>query len=435
MSHLNQKSVQQDQAQSMAPFFIIWTGQAFSLLGSSLVDFALIWWLTKLTGSAVILSIAAIIVVVPNVFLSPVTGTLVDRWNRRLVIMVADASIALATLVLAILFALDIQAVGFVFLIMFIRALGTAFHRPAMMASTTLMVPKRHYSRIAGLNNALRGTLQIAAPPLGALLLEILPMQSILAIDVGTALLAVVPLFFIGIPQPKRNQTSQIAASKPSMLDDLLEGLRFIWGWPGLLMLIGVYAMVHLLVAPSMALMPLLVTEHFQGGVLQLAWLQSAAGAGLVVGGITLGIWGGFKRRMYTAMVALTLLGVGMLGVGFSPTSAFPLAIGSMFLVGLAISYVTSIRLAVLQASVPPEMQGRVITVALNGTSATDPIGLMIAGPLAAALGVSIWYILGGIITLIMGIGSFFVPAIMQIEDRVHPESQLITKMAEIGYR
>ncbi|MCP4417039.1 MAG: MFS transporter, partial [Chloroflexi bacterium] len=114
MSHLNQKSVQQDQAQSMVPFFIIWTGQALSLLGSSLVDFALIWWLTKLTGSAVILSIAAIIVVVPNVFLSPVTGTLVDRWNRRLVIMVADASIALATLVLAILFALDIQAVGFV---------------------------------------------------------------------------------------------------------------------------------------------------------------------------------------------------------------------------------------------------------------------------------------------------------------------------------
>ncbi|MCP4421470.1 MAG: MFS transporter, partial [Chloroflexi bacterium] len=270
----------------------------------------------------------------------------------------------------------------------------TAFHRPAMMASTTLMVPERHYSRIAGLNNALRGTLQIAAPPLGALLLEILPMQSILAIDVGTALLAVAPLFFIGIPQPKRNQTSQITASKPSMLDDLLEGLRFIWGWPGLLMLIGVYAMVHLLVAPSMALMPLLVTEHFQGGVLQLAWLQSAAGVGLVVGGITLGIWGGFKRRMFTAMVALTLLGVGMLGVGFSPTSAFPLAIGSMFLVGLAISYVTSIRLAVLQASVPPEMQGRVITVALNGTAATDPIGLMIAGPLAAGLGVSIWYIL-----------------------------------------
>ena len=375
MNTLRQKSSPQNQDQSMVPFFIIWMGQAFSLLGSSLVDFALIWWLTKLTGSAVTLSIAAIIVVVPNVFLSPITGTLVDRWNRRLVIMIADASIAAATLILAILFAFDIQEIGFVFLIMFIRAMGTAFHRPAMMASTTLMVPKRHYSRIAGLNNALRGAMQIVAPPLGALLLEVLPMQSILAIDIGTALLAIAPLFFIAIPQPARSQSSQ--EHKPSVLDDLLEGLRFIWHWPGLLMLIGVYAMVHLLVAPSMALMPLLVTDHFQGGVLQLAWLQSAAGVGLVVGGITLGIWGGFKRRMVTAMMALVLLGVGMLGIGFAPDSAFSLAIGSMFLVGLAISYVTSLRLAVLQASVPPEIQGRVLTVALNGTAATDPIGLM----------------------------------------------------------
>jgi DHA3 family macrolide efflux protein-like MFS transporter len=216
------------------------------------------------------------------------------------------------------------------------------------------------------------------------------------------------------------------------VLDDLLEGLRFIWRWPGLLMLIGVYAMVHLLLAPSMALMPLLVTEYFQGGVLHLAWLESAVGVGLVTGGVTLGIWGGFKRRMVTAMMALTLLGVGMVGIGFTPVSAFPLAVGGMFLVGLAISYVTSLRLAVLQASVPPEMQGRVITVALNGTAATDPIGLMIAGPLANMLGVGIWYVLGGIITLIMGIGSFFVPAIMQIEDRVHPVPQPVEKMVVV---
>lgn len=432
MNKPNQKPVQHEPEQSMIPFFTIWMGQAFSLLGSSLVDFALIWWLTKLTGSAVVLSLAAIIVIVPNVFLSPITGTLVDRWNRRLVIMAADTSIALATLILAILFAFDIQSLGFVFLIMFIRAMGTAFHRPAMMASTTLMVPKRHYSRIAGLNNALRGAMRIAAPPLGAFLLEILPMQSILAIDVGTALLAITPLLFIGIPQPTRSQTSQTAASKPSVLDDLLAGLRFIWRWPGLLMLIGVYAMVHLLLAPAMALMPLLVTEYFQGGVLHLAWLESAVGVGLVTGGVTLGIWGGFKRRMVTAMLALTLLGVGMVGIGFTPVSAFPLAVGGMFLVGLAIAYVTSLRLAVLQASVPPEMQGRVITVALNGTAATDPIGLAIAGPLANMLGVGIWYVLGGIITLIMGIGSFFVPAIMQIEDRVHPAPQPVEKMAAV---
>jgi DHA3 family macrolide efflux protein-like MFS transporter len=405
-------------SQSMVTFFIIWTGQAFSLMGSSLVQFALIWWLTKTAGSAVVLALAAIITIVPNVFLSPLTGTLVDRWSRRLVILVADSVIALATIVLAVLFARDIKEIGAVFLIMFIRALGTAFHRPAMVASTTLMVPKQHYSRIAGLNNALRGTIAIVSPPLGALLLELLPMQGILAIDVGTALLAIGPLFFIPIPQPKRRPGAQEVEGEPSVLEDMVNGLRFIWNWPGLMMLIGVYAMVHLLLAPSMALMPLLVTEHFKGEALQLAWLESAMGIGLVTGGLTLGIWGGFRRRMVTAMLALALMGVGMTAVGLAPATAFPQAVGGLFMTGFAVSFVTSLRLAVLQASVPPELQGRVITVALNSTAATDPVGLAIAGPLANSLGVGIWYVLGGIITMIMGVGSFFVPAIMRIEDR-----------------
>lgn len=428
------KSVaRQAQAQSMVPFFIIWTGQAFSLLGSHLVQFALIWWLTESTGSATVLTLATMMTVIPYVFLSPVTGTLVDRWNRRLVIMVADSAIALATVMLAVLFALDVKEVWGVFLLLFIRAIGSAFHSPAMMASTTLMVPEKHYSRIAGLNNALWGAMSIVAPPLGALLLEILPLQGILAIDVGTALLAIAPLFFISIPQPERRQAPQMAVTKPSVLDDLIEGLRFIGRWPGLMMLIGVYAMVHLLSAPARALMPLLVTEHFKGGALQLAWLQSAVGIGLVAGGLTLGIWGGFKRRMVTAMLALALMGVSRAVIGLTPATAFPLAVGGQFLVGFAVSFVLSLRLAVLQASVPPEMQGRVITVALNGTAATDPVGLAIAGPLADIVGVRIWYVLGGIVTIAMGVGSFFVPAIMHIEDRAHFVPQTVEKTATGG--
>jgi DHA3 family macrolide efflux protein-like MFS transporter len=413
----------------MVPFFIVWTGQAFSLLGSSLVRFALIWWLTESTGSATVLTVATMMTTVPRVFLSPVTGTLVDRWNRRLVIMVADGAIALATVVLVVLFALDVVQVWLVLLLMFIRAIGSAFHGPAMMASTTLMVPEKHYSRIAGLNNALGGTMNIVAPPLGALLLDIMPMQGILTIDVGTALLAIVPLFFILIPQPERSQ-AQSTASRPSVLDDLREGLRFIWGWPGLMMLVGVYAMVHLLLAPSMALMPILVTDHFGGGALQLAWLQSAVGIGLVAGGLTLGVWGGFKRRMVTAMLALALMGIGMAAIGVASEDAFPLAVGGLFFVGFTVSFVTSLRLAILQASVPPEMQGRVITLALNGTAVTDPVGLAIAGPLADTVGVRIWYVLCGIVTTMLGVGAFFVPAIMRLEDRAKSALKAVKKVA-----
>lgn len=417
------------QEPSLVSFFVIWTGQAFSLMGSSLVRFALIWWITKTSGSAVVLSVAAIISIVPYVVLSPITGTLVDRWNRRRVMLVADGAIALATGILALLFSLDIKAFGPVFLIMFIRALGSAFHRPAMIASTSLMVPKQHYSRIAGLNNALRGGIQIVSPPLGALLLEILPMEGILAIDIGTALLAIIPLLFIQIPQPHIDGAADGDETRATITADLLAGLRYIWEWPGLMMLMGVYAMVHLLLAPSMALMPLLVTDQFGGGALKLAWLESAMGVGLVLGGLTLGVWGGFQRRMVTAMIALSLMGVGIMVVGLAPATAFPLAVGGLFVAGFSVSFVTSLRMAVLQATVPPEMQGRVITVALNGTAATDPIGLAIAGPLANSLGVGIWYVLSGIIAITMGVASFFVPAIMQIEDREQP----VVPQGEVG--
>ncbi|MCP5094507.1 MAG: MFS transporter, partial [Chloroflexi bacterium] len=270
----------------LRPFLIIWTGQSISLFGSSLVSFALIWWLTEETGSATVLAFASIVTVIPRVILSPITGTLVDRWQRRRIMLVADIIIALATMALAVFFAVGMQAIWLIYLLMFIRGLGGAFHRPAMIASTTLMVPEKHYSRVAGLNNALRGAMSIVAPILGALILKILPLQSILLLDVATAVPAIIPLFFITIPQPAKQQPAQ-TESPTSVITDLRQGLRYIGSWPGLIMLIVVYAMVHFLLAPSMALMPLLVTNHFAGGALQLASLQSAAGIGLVLGGLT----------------------------------------------------------------------------------------------------------------------------------------------------
>ncbi|MCP5093980.1 MAG: MFS transporter [Chloroflexi bacterium] len=261
--------------------------------------------------------------------------------------------------------------------------------------------------------------MSIVAPILGALILKILPLQSILLLDVATAVPAIIPLLFITIPQPAKQQPAQ-TDSPTSVVTDLRQGLRYIGSWPGLIMLIVVYAMVHFLLAPSMALMPLLITNHFAGGALQLASLQSAAGIGLVLGGLTLGVWGGFKHRMATAMVALALMGVGMGAIGLAPTNAFPVAVAGMFVVGFTLSFVTSLRMAVLQAAIPPEIQGRVITVVLSSTALTDPIGLAIAGPLSDVVGVRIWYLLCGAITILMGIGALFVPAIMQIEDKTH---------------
>lgn len=161
------------------PFFTIWGGQALSLLGSQLVQFALIWYLTVQTGSATVLATASLVGLIPHVVLGPIVGTLVDRWNRRMIMILADSMIALATVGLVVLFALDYVAIWHIYVLMFIRSVAGGFHGNSMTASTSLMVPKEHLTRIQGINQILTGGLNVVAAPLGALLLEILPIQGL----------------------------------------------------------------------------------------------------------------------------------------------------------------------------------------------------------------------------------------------------------------
>ena len=184
----------QDNKPWKTTFFTIWSGQALSILGSQLVQFALIWHLTIQTGSATVLVTASLAGMLPNVVLGPFIGTLVDRWDRRRIMLIADSIVALATIVLAVLFALDVVEVWHIYAVIFIRSLASTFHGNAMSASTSLMVPVEQLTRIQGLNQLLNGGLNVVAAPLGALLLGMLPMQGILSIDVITALFAILPL-------------------------------------------------------------------------------------------------------------------------------------------------------------------------------------------------------------------------------------------------
>jgi DHA3 family macrolide efflux protein-like MFS transporter len=402
----------------MSQFFVVWTGQAFSLFGSELVQFALVWWLTEKTGSATVLAFATMMALLPQVFLSPFAGALVDRWPRRSVMIIADGVIALTTVVLAILFRLELVRIWHVYAIMFIRAAGGAFHWPAMQASTPLMVPEKHLSRVAGLNQALYGAARIVTPPLGALLLQLLPIHAILGIDVGTALLAIVPLLFIAIPQPALTGQSPRAGGPLAIWADLREGLRFVWGWRGLVLILGMAALLNFLVNPAFALLPILVTNHFGGAALQLAWLQSAWGLGMLAGGLTLSVWGGFKRRVVTAMLALVLQGAGITILGFAPPTGLRLAIGALFFSGFMNPIVNGSFFAALQAVVPPQMHGRVFTLVISACAAMSPLGMAIAGPVSDAVSIQAWFIIGGVAAVLMGAAMFFVPAVMQIEEK-----------------
>jgi DHA3 family macrolide efflux protein-like MFS transporter len=407
-----------ERPKSWAPrFFTIWTGQAFSLLGSQLVSFAVIWWLTQTTGSATILATASLVGLLPQVILGPFTGTFVDRWSRRLTMIIADGLIALATIGLAILFALGHVQIWQVYTLLFIRSVCGGFHWPAMQASTTLMVPKEHFARIQGLNQMLQGGMSIAAAPLGALLLAWIPMEWILAIDVFTAMLAITPLFFFQVPQPERNDLLPEAQGKSSFWQDFRAGFRYVWGWPGL-MLIGIMAtVINFLLTPAFSLLPILVTRHFNGQAIQLATLESFSGIGFIVGGLILSAWGGFKRRILTCLLGLLAMGLGCLVMGLLPPSAFTIAVATMLFLGIVNPIVNGPLMAAVQAAVAPEMQGRVFTLIGTMAAAMSPIGLIIAGPIADKLGVQTWFIIGGVVTILMGISGVFVPAIMHFED------------------
>jgi DHA3 family macrolide efflux protein-like MFS transporter len=402
------------QVKSMTRFAIIFIGQAFSLFGSRLVQFALVWWLTMESGSASVLAFASIMAILPQVLLGPFAGTLVDRWNRRTILMVSDGVIALAVVVLALLFAQGSVQVQHIYVLMAVRSLGGAFQWPAMQASTSLMVPEEHLSRISGLNQSLQGLANIVAPPLGALLLELIPVQNILVIDVSTAILAIGPLFFISIPQPRREVSAE---GRPSVLTDLKEGFRFVWGWKGLMMIVGMALVINLLTSPAFSLLPILVTNHYNGGAIELAWFQSANGVGMIAGGILLGVWGGFKSRIRTAMSAMIIMGGGLLIFSFLPGDAFLLGVGLLFVFGTMNSIANASFFALLQATVPADIQGRVFTMMMSLIMSMTPVGLALAGPVADLLGLRIWYTVAGVVMMIMSVGALFVPTIRQLEE------------------
>ena len=408
------------------PFFAIWAGQAFSMMGSRLVQFSLVWWLTRETGSGTILATATLVAILPGVILGPFAGALVDRWNRRRVMIVADAFIALVSAWLVYLFWNGSLDVWHIYLAMLARALGEAFHWPAMQASTSLMVPEEHLSRVAGINQTMQGALTIVSPPLGAIALSLLPLHGVMAIDVGTAALAIVPLLFVAIPQPRRATGVGPGGRPATVWQDFLAGLRYAWGWPGLVAVLAIAMIINFVLNPGFALMPLLVTQHFGGGALELGWLESAWGVGMLAGGLLLSVGGGFRRRVYTSLSAMVVGGLAIAIVGLVPSTGFPLALSALFVAGAMNPLINGPLVAILQATVAPDMQGRIFTLVGSLGTAMMPLSLALAGPVSDVVGVQPWYVFGGANFALVGLASFFVRPLVDIEKNgrsPHPAS------------
>lgn len=396
-------------------FFSVWTGQHLSLLGSRASQFAVVWWLARETGSATVLAVAGILAMGPDVLLKPVAGVCIDRWSRRRVMVLADGANALISLVMAWLFWIGAMEVWHVYVAAFLRSVGTAFHTPAMEASTALMVPEDQLSRASGFNQTMFGLRFMAGPALGALLIETVSFQGAMLADALTALPALITLVFVAIPRPQPPATPD--HPEPSVWAGLREGVQFVMGWRGLGWLLAAYFVSHLAVVPALTMFPLLTTDHFGGDATDYSILEAALGAGLVIGGLLLTAWGGFRRRVFTFLLGMGCFGASCFLIAAAPGHLFWLAVVGSFCMGLANPFADGSFMAILYGAVPPRLQGRVLSLAFSACQASMPLGLAIAGPFVDSVGLMPLYWVSGALTVAAALLLLLVPSVRRIQE------------------
>ncbi len=393
-------------------FFAIWGGQALSLIGSALTQFVLLWWITDTVGTPSALAIAGAMALLPQAVFGPLGGTLADRLPRRAIMITADAITAACMVVLITLFATGSIQLWHAYALMFIRSSMQAFQQPAAAASTAMLVPESFVPRVAGMNQALQGMMTIAGAPLGALALAFLPLQGALAIDVVTAVLGIVPLLIFAIPQIRQPPSQQL-----SVWADFRAGVRYVASNRGLLMLYGILGLVVLTVMPTFTMTPLLVKQHFGGGVNEVAFMEALAGIGIIVGGVLITVWGGFRRKVVTLLASFAVSCITVALTALMPGNLLLLAAAWWFLSGATFSTGNAPFTALLQTSVPNQMQGRVLSLLSTVMGVAGPVGLAIAAPLGEAVGVRGVFIVGGTLSALVCVLALLSKDLMRLED------------------
>jgi DHA3 family macrolide efflux protein-like MFS transporter len=368
-------------------YLFFWGGQLVSIFGSSVSQFVIVWWITLETQSALYLSLASFLGFAPTVVLSMFAGVLADRYSRKALIAVTDLLQALATVVLILLFWLGDVSIWHVLVVLTFRGVMQAFHYPASSAITPLMVPREKLSRMNGLNYLLNGAVTLVGPIVAAVLLQIWAIHQILWVDAVTFLIAAVPLVTIIIPSVRLKQ------EKSSFREDFVEGLAFVKGTRGFLTLLVLATGLNFLLTPLSTLLPYFVKfDHF-GDAPQLAFVGAFFQGGILAGGLLMSVFKGFKNRMAAIMLSIYVVFAGYALVALTPTGLFWfMAIGSIVMtICLPIANVST--QTIMQTVVPLKMQGRVGSVIGAIASAATPVGMIIAGPLAALAGTSVLFL------------------------------------------
>ncbi|MEL7586548.1 MAG: MFS transporter [Prolixibacteraceae bacterium] len=399
-------------------FAIIWTGQLFSLLTSTIVSFAIILWLSIEKGSAEVLALAALFALLPQSVLGLFSGVMIDRRNRKTIMIVADLFIASSTLILAFIFYTGEPVTWQIYLLLSLRSAGTAFHTPAMQAAVPTLAPESQLVRVAGINQSIQSVCNIAGPALAALFISVMDMAWVLMLDVAGALLACVSLALITIPNPKKNSDV-----KTGMLPEMKEGFKAITSKAGIVWLFVFSILATFFIMPISVLFPLMTLNHFSGDAYQMSFVEVAWGLGMLFGGLFLGMQKPKARKIAVLNLMYVILGATFLLSGMLPSDGFAGFMALTFIGGISGAICFSLFTVILQTQIIPELLGRVFSVYMSLAIFPSMLGLLGTGSVAGSIGVTNAFILGGGVIALIGVLSFMTPVVMKLEEQGNPGS------------
>lgn len=393
-------------------FIIIWSGQLFSILSSSIAQFAIVLWISLETGSAEVLSLATIAALLPQVVLGPFAGVFVDRWSRKWTMILADSFVALCSAVIALLFYLDVIEIWQIYLLLMLRSIGSAFHAPAMKSSIPLLAPEKELTRIASINQTIQALCNICGPVLGAALIVSTNMSVVMLLDVVGAAIACTSLLFVFIPNPEKTETE----TTNNVLRDMKDGFIAIRSNRGLKWVMVTEILITFFIMPVVALIPLMTLKNFSGTAYQVSLIELLFGSGALVGGILLGIWNPRVRKVVMINLSYVIVGVSIFITGLLPPSAFIIYAIMAVVQGISMPFYSGPFTALLQTQIEISFLGRVFSLFDSISLLPSILGLLATGFIADAIGIANVFVICGIAIVMTGLLAFFIPSIMNLE-------------------
>lgn len=392
-------------------FYTIWVGQAFSQLSSSILQFAIVWYLTDKTGSGFVLTLAMLMGYLPQGILGPFVGVYIDRWNRKAIMVGADLAIAIVSLLLAFGGNGSMIPTGLVLFVLLIRAIGTAFHTPTLAAVTPQLVPPEELTRCAGYTQSLQSVSMIISSAIAAVLYARWSLGSIVLLDVLGAIFASCMVLIVKIPKHKGMENHE----KIHVLREARDGFRIISKKKGILGLVSVSAIYTVALMPVSALFPLMSMGHFGGTSTHASVVEVVFSLGFLLGSLVLARWGGTRNKIYTIVISYSLMAVALLVSGLLPPNGYFVFVGMSALMGITGPLYWGMFNPILQQSFSEEYLGRVMSITGSIRLVLGPIALVISGLIADAFGETCWFIVAGCLVLIDAVILMMVPTIRKV--------------------